>query len=289
VLKRPLSWILALGAFVAIALQAPYPAIIAVGALVGWFGRAHLAPVAHAGPRAVASGPALIDDHNPLSPAQSHSSARLAVTLAAGLALWALPLWALAQQPLFLQIATFFTKAALVTFGGAYAVMPYVFQNAVETYQWLTPAQMLDGLALGETTPGPLIMVVAFIGFVGAWDLGPVAAVFGACVATYFTFLPSFIFILAGAPLVERSRSDARLDGPLSAVTAAVLGAILHLALYLAAHVVWPEPGFDGFALALAAAALLVLQRQWLGMIPVILLSAAAGAAWKLLGGMALL
>jgi chromate transporter len=280
VLRRPLAWAIALAAFGAVLLRAPFPAIIAVAAVVGWLGRRHLAPVAHGGPKSVVSGPALINDDQPLR----HTPARLARTGALGVLLWALPLWVLADQALFAQIARFFTQAALVTFGGAYAVMPYVFQNAVETYGWLTPAQMLDGLALGETTPGPLIMVVAFIGFVSAWDLGPAAAILGACVATYFTFLPSFVFILAGAPLVERSRSDARLDGPLSAVTAAVLGAILHLALYLAMHVIWPQQQIDLVALALAAAALLALQRQWLGMIPVILLSTAAGAAWKLLG-----
>ncbi len=135
----------------------------------------------------------------------------------------------------------FFTKAALLTFGGAYAVLPYVYQGAVEHHHWLSAPQMIDGLALGETTPGPLIMVVAFVGFVGGWlrqVLGPDALFAGgalaATVVTFFTFLPSFVFILAGGPLVEATHGKLGFTAPLSAITAAVVGVILNLALFFA-------------------------------------------------------
>ncbi|MFM8638710.1 MAG: chromate transporter, partial [Betaproteobacteria bacterium] len=180
--------------------------------------------------------------------------------LALGLGLWAVGMAVLTlvfgwASPL-PQMAWFFTKAALLTFGGAYAVLPYVFQGAVETHQWVSAAQMMDGLALGETTPGPLIMVVAFVGFVGGWThevLGP-GAVFGgaalaATVVTVFTFLPSFIFILAGAPVVEATRGNLGFTAPLSAITAAVVGVILNLALFFGLQVLWPQ-GTLGAAMA---------------------------------------
>ena len=139
------------------------------------------------------------------------------------------------------QLGWFFTKAALLTFGGAYAVLPYVYQGAVEQQQWLSAAQMMDGLALGETTPGPLIMVVAFVGFLAAWSqpfLGPDSAllsgVVAACVVTAFTFLPSFVFILAGGPLVESTHGRLGFTAPLTAITAAVVGVIVNLALFFA-------------------------------------------------------
>jgi chromate transporter len=189
----------------------------------------------------------------------------------------------------------FFTKAALLTFGGAYAVLPYVYQGAVETYAWLTPTQMIDGLALGETTPGPLIMVVAFVGFVGGWTreiLGPdalaLAGAAGAAVATFFTFLPSFLFILAGGPLVESTHGQLRFTAPLTGITAAVVGVIVNLALFFAWHVLWPA-GWDGRfewpAAAIGVAAAAALFRFRAGVIPVILACGAAGLALALLGG----
>ena len=136
------------------------------------------------------------------------------------------------------QMAWFFTKTALLTFGGAYAVLPYVYQGAVTHYSWLMPAQMMDGLALGETTPGPLIMVVAFVGFVGGWSHAAlasplVAALLAACIVTFFTFLPSFIFIFMGAPFIESTKNNLKLNAPLTAITAAVVGVIAALALFL--------------------------------------------------------
>jgi chromate transporter len=169
----------------------------------------------------------------------------------------------------------FFTKAALLTFGGAYAVLPYVFQGAVEQHGWLTAAQMIDGLALGETTPGPLIMVVAFVGFLGA-------GVAGALVATYFTFLPSFIFIFMGAPFIETTHGNLRFSAPLTGITAAVVGVILNLALFFAWHVLWPagaQGPFDWFSALVGLAALVALLRYKAGVMPVIGACALAGLA----------
>jgi chromate transporter len=181
----------------------------------------------------------------------------------------------------------FFTKAALLTFGGAYAVLPYVYQGAVDGHQWLSAPQMIDGLALGETTPGPLIMVVAFVGFVGGWlkqPLGADAVFLGAALAatvvTFFTFLPSFVFILAGGPLVESTHGKLGFTAPLSAITAAVVGVILNLVLFFAYHVLWPQ-GFDAMpdvaAAIIAAGAALALFRYKVAVLPLLLVCAACG------------
>lgn len=185
------------------------------------------------------------------------------------------------------RMGWFFTKAALLTFGGAYAVLPYVYQGAVETYQWVTPEQMIDGLALGETTPGPLIMIVAFVGFIGGWTkavFGPdslvIAGLAGACVASFFTFLPSFIFILAGGPLVESTRDNIRLTAPLTAISAAVVGVIVSLAVFFAEHVfnlAQPVREWDVFAIIIAAAACVALFRFKAGTIKLIAACALAG------------
>jgi len=215
------------------------------------------------------------------------------------LAVWAGTLSVLAVlfgwESTFAQMGWFFTKAALLTFGGAYAVLPYVYQGAVEHYGWLTAPQMIDGLALGETTPGPLIMVVAFVGFVGAWTkaaLGPealaLAGCVGAVVATFFTFLPSFLFILLGGPLVESTHGDLRFTAPLTGITAAVVGVILNLAAFFAFHVLWPtgfSGRFDVFSLLVGLAALAALWRYRTGMIPVIFACGAAGLIYRLIAG----
>ncbi len=190
-------------------------------------------------------------------------------------------------------MGVFFTQAALLTFGGAYAVLPYVFQGAVEHYHWLTAPQMIDGLALGETTPGPLIMVVAFVGYLGgssAAAFGPDApaasAALGATVATVFTFLPSFLFILLGGPFVESSHGNLRFTAPLSAITAAVVGVIVNLAVFFAVHVLWPDGWgghFDWVSALIGLAAGVALFRFRVGVIPVILGCGAAGLAIRLL------
>ncbi len=233
--------------------------------------------------------PALIDDDTPRAP-HTHFRAAYLVTLLSGAGiLWAGGLWLL-ESSVLRDMGGFFTRAALLTFGGAYAVLPYVYQGAVEQFQWLTAGQMIDGLALGETTPGPLIMIVAFVGFVGAWShavFGPdaqlLAGLAGAATATFFTFLPSFVFILAGAPLVESTHGDLRFTAPLTAISAAVVGVIVHLAYFFASHVFWPAgPTFaidaiDLFAVTLAVAAFIAMARWQFGIIRVIGIGAACG------------
>jgi chromate transporter len=292
---------IATAAFVAIfAFDTPFPAIVATAALIGWLG-SRWAPTVFApggghGSSPPSHGPAVIDDDTP-TPAHARFSRRhLVKVLAAGSALWLVAMAALVAtqglQGTLTQMGWFFTKAALLTFGGAYAVLPYVCQGAVETHQWLSGPQMIDGLALGETTPGPLIMVVAFVGFVGGWAkqvLGPEALVLGAALAatvvTFFTFLPSFVFILAGGPLVEATHGRLGFTAPLSAITAAVVGVILNLALFFAYHVFWPQ-GFGGRfelpAALIAAAAALALFRFNVGVLPLLAACAVIGLAVRM-------
>jgi len=295
-LKNPWMWGIAALAFVAIfAFATPFPAIVTAAALIGHFG-ARRWPAVFAlggghGSAKASYGAALIDDHTPTPAHARFSRVHLARVLMVGLALWALAMAALVvAQGLHGTLATmgwFFTKAALLTFGGAYAVLPYVYQGAVEQHQWLSGAQMIDGLALGETTPGPLIMVVAFVGFVGGWakqvlgaDAVFAGAALGACVVTFFTFLPSFVFILAGGPLVEATHGKLGFTAPLSAITAAVVGVILNLALFFAHHVLWPQ-GFGGHfewpSALIALAAALALFRFKVGVIPLLAACAAVG------------
>ena len=180
----------------------------------------------------------------------------------------------------------FFTKAAFLTFGGAYAVLPYVYQGAVENFGWLTGPQMIDGLALGETTPGPLIMIVTFVGFVGGYldgflgdEFRFLAGVAAALVVTWFTFLPSFVFILAGAPFVEATHDEIKLTAPLAGITAAVVGVIGSLALFFATHIFWPDGlngRFDVGSLLIALGAAIALFRFGGNVILVI-----AGAAFS--------
>ncbi len=295
-LRNALLWLIAAAAFVAIFwAQLPFPLIVLGAAVIGLIG-GRVAPQyfrTGGGHKAADRdyGPAVIDDDTPPPAHAKFDAARLALLVPAGLLLAAAPLgflawWQGPSAPLF-QMGWFFTKAALLTFGGAYAVLPYVYQGAVETYGWLTPGQMIDGLALGETTPGPLIMVVAFVGFVGGWAkdaLGTghllAAGVAGATVATYFTFLPSFLFILIGGPLVEATHGDLKFTAPLTAITAAVVGVILNLAVFFALHVLWPggrAGPFDALSLAIGVAAAVALFRLKVGVIPVIAACAALG------------
>ena len=301
-LKNRWMWGIAAASFIAIfVLQAPFPAIVLGAGLVGHFGARRWPQVFALGGGHGATktgyGAAVIDDHTPTPVHARFTRAGLARVAGIGLLLWAAAMGALVAwqgwQGTLAQMGWFFTKAALLTFGGAYAVLPYVYQGAVEQQQWLTAPQMIDGLALGETTPGPLIMVVAFVGFVGAWGrqvLGPDALFAGAALAatvvTFFTFLPSFVFILAGGPVVEATHGKLGFTAPLSAITAAVVGVIANLALFFAYHVLWPQ-GFGGrfdlgSALITAAAALLLFRFKW-GVMPMLAACAAAGLVLTLL------
>jgi len=281
-LRGPVLWALAAAAYAALTfLQAPFPLIIlaalVIGALGGTLMPRYFAGSPHAS-AAAGDGPTLIDDDTPPPAHARFSPARFVRGLALGLGLWAIAYAALAfvlgTDHRLAQMGAFFTTAALLTFGGAYAVLPYVVQAAVMQYGWLTATQMIDGLALGETTPGPLIMVVAFVGFLGA-------GVPGALVATFFTFLPSFVFILLGAPLVEATREDLKFMAPLTAVTAAVVGVILNLALFFAGHVLWVDGAIDWAAVAITAGAAIALFRG-VGIIPTLAACAAIGLGYKL-------
>jgi len=287
---------IALAAFLALAVfQVPFPWIVIGAALLGWLGAkrwpASFAPATRAHGN---GGAAVIDDdtqHTHATPTWR----RLLVVAVIGVVLWAAVMALLVKlqgvHGTLPQMGGFFTKAAFVTFGGAYAVLPYVNQGAVEQYGWLTTSQMIDGLALGETTPGPLIMVVTFVGYVGSWTHAatqglapPVAGMAGALVVTFFTFLPSFIFIFAGAPLIEATRERQFLVAPLTAITAAVVGVIANLALYFASHVFWPaglRSAPDTAALLIAAAAAVALFWFRLGVVPVILACGAVGVALR--------
>ena len=286
---------IAVAAFAAIAvLHLPFPAIVLGAALLGLVGGRFWPRYFQIGgqhpDRKTSYGPAIIDDDTP-TPSHARFSwaglVRVALAGAAlGLAAWLLLAWLYGPRQVLAQMGWFFTKAALLTFGGAYAVLPYVYQGAVDHFQWLSGPQMIDGLALGESTPGPLIMIVAFVGFVGAWGQAAPGAVLGlagaagAAVAAFFTFLPSFIFILAGGPLVEASRDNIRMTAPLTAISAAVVGVIVSLALFFGEHVFrleTPAPRWDLAAVAIGAAACVALLRFKVGTIKLLLACALAG------------
>ena len=303
-LKNAWLWGIAVAAFVAIfALALPFPLIVLAAAAIGAVG-GRLQPglfasgSGHGSTKRVV-GPALIDDHTPVPEHARFSWARFWRVAVVCIGLWGLSIGAftvlLGWDAVLTQMSWFFTKAALLTFGGAYAVLPYVYQGAVDHYQWLTGPQMIDGLALGETTPGPLIMVVSFVGFVGGWTkavLGPEALFLSGAVAatvvTFFTFLPSFMFILLGAPFIESTHGNLRFTAPLTAITAAVVGVIVNLAVFFAYHVLWPQGlagPFDIGALVIGVLATVALVRFKLGVITVIAASALAGLALQYITG----
>lgn len=304
-LRNGVLWAMAGTAFIAIfALHVPFPYIVLAAAFVGYIG-GHISPDKFKiggghGTSDKSFGPALIDDHTPTPDWARFSWRSTIVHVMVGMALWILIEGLLYmvygwQGPL-TQMGWFFTKAALVTFGGAYAVLPYVYQGGVEHFGWLTGTQMIDGLALGETTPGPLIMVVAFVGFVGGWTkqfFGPdslvIAGIAGATVATWFTFLPSFLFILVGGPTVEATRHDVKFTAPLTGITAAVVGVVLNLAFFFAWHVLWPAATeaapfsgrFEWFSLLITITAFVALWRYKSGIISVIGACALMGLAYS--------
>jgi len=301
-LRNNVLRVVAVLAFIAIFFfDVPFPYIVLGAAIIGYIG-SHVSPQhfkvgGHHGESGLSYGAALIDDDTPPPSYTIFKWSRVISYSIVGLLIGGVVMGWLTMQygwhGTLTQMSWFFTKAALVTFGGAYAVLPYVYQGGVEQYAWLSGAQMIDGLALGETTPGPLIMVVAFVGFVGGWtkelfgpDMTLLAGVAGASIATLFTFLPSFLFILVGAPAVEATRHEIRFTAPLTGITAAVVGVVLNLATFFAYHVLWPS-GFDGafewFSALVGAAAFVALFRYKAGIVQVIVVCAAAGLIYSLL------
>ncbi|MCP9820302.1 chromate efflux transporter [Synechococcus sp. Cruz-9H2] len=305
-LRTPVLIGIAVAAFLALAvLQLPYPLVVVGAALCGlvvgrWRSGLLLVPGHSAPPPQQSSSPTssagmpeeepIHGDHTSTPEHARFSRRRLALTLLAwGMALL-IPLALLTAaggwNGNLALMARFFSRVALLSFGGAYAVLPYVAQGAVEQFGWLSAGQMVDGLALGETTPGPLIMVVAFVGFMGGWNSTegswPAAAA-ATLVTVWFTFLPSFGFILTGAPLVEASRGDLRLGAPLTAITAAVVGVIASLAVFLAGPVLWPNGRMDPAAALVVALALLVLVKLRWSVLQLIGAAAAIGAGTQLL------
>ncbi len=300
-LRNGVLWAIAGAAFIAIfVFQIPFPWIILGAGVIGIIGGrkwpALFVSGSHQGSKE-GFGPAIIDDHTPTPEHAQFTWFRLGRVVVIGIALWAVVMGSIialfGMDGVLTKMGWFFTKAALLTFGGAYAVLPYVFQGAVEGHGWLTAGQMIDGLALGETTPGPLIMVVAFVGFVGGWGamlFGPehsfLAGAVAAMVVTYFTFLPSFIFIFAGGPVIETTHQQPRITAPLTAITAAVVGVIVNLAAFFAYHVLWPhgfQGGFEWPLLVIGLAAGVALFRFRAGVISTILACGAAGLLYQYL------
>lgn len=295
-LKNNVLWAIATASFVAIfALNVPFPFIVLGAAVIGFFG-GRVAPeifrVGGGHGKTIDSyGVALIDDNTPTPAHAVFKSDRLIQVVAIGLLLWIVSMGLLVMRfgwdHTLTQMSWFFTKAALLTFGGAYAVLPYVYQGAVDQFGWATATQMIDGLALGESTPGPLIMVVAFVGFIGGYVkevFGPenlfLAGAVAATVVTWFTFLPSFLFILAGGPMIESAHNDLKFTAPLTAIRAAVVGVILNLALFFGYHALWPQ-GFSGVfdwpSVVLAVAACVALFKYKRNVIHVIAVSGLIG------------
>lgn len=306
-------------AFIAIFIfEVPFPYIVLMAGIIGYIGARFAADKfkagGHHGGGKNSYGPALIDDDTPVPAHARFKWRRTIIIILVGLFIWAAVMALLASvyqwEGTFTQMGWFFTKAALVTFGGAYAVLPYVYQGGVEQYTWLSGTQMIDGLALGETTPGPLIMIVAYVGFVGGWtkqvfgpDMLPLAGAVGAGIATLFTFLPSFLFILLGGPAVEASRHDVKFTAPLTGITAAVVGVILNLAIFFAYHVLWPdgiqgefswlspmtainallEAKFEWISALIGIVALVALFRFKTGILTIIGACAVAGLGYSLL------
>ncbi len=299
------GWLLsiAVAAFIAIfAFDVPFPLIVLAAGIIGYVGGRHSPHVfamgsgGH-GKAATSFGPAWIDDDMPPPEHALFTWRKLIRVSGVCLGMWLIAILGLivayGWDAVLTQMAWFFTKAALLTFGGAYAVLPYVYQGAVEGHQWLTPVQMIDGLALGETTPGPLIMVVSFVGFVGGWtkEIFGADALFmsgaaAATVVTFFTFLPSFFFILLGAPFIESTHGNLKFTAPLTAITAAVVGVIVDLAVFFAYHALWPDglPGrFEWASAVIGLLATAALFRYKVGVIPVIAGCGVLGLAWNLL------
>ncbi|MBB5032062.1 chromate efflux transporter [Prosthecobacter vanneervenii] len=293
-LKSPTLWGIAALSFAAIYfLQISFVLIILGAGLLGYAGNRFSPKQFPAGKghgEAKESAPALS-----LPPAPTATWARTFTITVLCLALWWLPVFVIAGwlgwSSTQAQQGLFFSKAALVTFGGAYAVLPYVAQQTVEIHGWLSHPQMMSGLALAETTPGPLIMVLQFVGFVGGWQhpgaLTPLAgATVGALITTWVTFIPCFLFVFLGAPHIEKLGEQPRLSAALTAITAAVVGVILNLGVKFATHSLWPaNGGFDTFIAVLAIVAFIAMQRYKAGLMKVIFACAILGLIKQLTFG----
>lgn len=303
-LKNNLLRAISVAAFIAIfVFNLPFPYIVLMAGLIGYIGSHYMPDKFRSGNHHAKSkdtyGPALIDDDTPIPEHARFQWSRFIAFAVIGLLIWGSVMVMLAMQygwsGVLTQMGWFFTKAAFMTFGGAYAVLPYVYQGGVEHYMWLNAVQMIDGLALGETTPGPLIMIVAFVGFVGGWSkavFGPdmlfLAGAAGSGIATLFTFLPSFLFILLGGPFVEATRHDIKFTAPLTGITAAVVGVIVNLAVFFAYHVLWPngfDAAFEWFSALIGIAAYIALFKYKAGIVTVIILCAVVGLSYTLLLG----
>jgi chromate transporter len=294
VLKNEVLMSLAALAFIAIYfLKIPFPIIVLSAGIIGYLGSRTL-PAKFAVIKVnLKQSTSVISDEEP-PPEHTRPSWRWSFNVIGFcILLWFTPIILLALwrgwDDILVQEGVFFSKAAMVTFGGAYAVLAYVAQQAVHHYGWIRPEQMLDGLGLAESTPGPLIMVTQFVGFLGAYShpngLNPlVAGTLGALITTWTTFLPSFLWIFLGAPFIEKLRGNERLSSILSAITAAVVGVILNLAVFFTQHTLFPkETGADGFGIALAVAAFIAMTRFHVS-VPVVFGSAAAlGFIWRIL------
>lgn len=294
--NQVLKWIAVISFLAIFILNLSFPIIVILTAAIGYWGGKRYPEyfqqsVGHGNANEKQYGQAIIDDHTPIPEHAQFNLSRTLVHSAIAFSCWLIPIGILLAifgwKTLYPQLAWFFTKAALLTFGGAYAVLPYVYQGAVDHFHWLSANQMIDGLALGETTPGPLIMVVAFVGYLAGHIQHLIGSsnpfwfgVLGACVATWFTFLPSFFFILVGGPLIESTHGKLGFTAPLTAITAAVVGVITNLGLFFAYHVFLPR-GLGGsiswISMVIFVLAGLALFKFQKGVMTVIAGSALAG------------
>jgi chromate transporter len=295
-LKNEVMWTIAALAFVAIFFfKVPFPVIILsaglIGFLGGYFWKSKFNVVSGHGKSGNSS---VLDDETESPPHTQPSPPRAIRVTVVWLLLWLAPITLVGlllgwDHTLFKE-GVFFSKAAVVTFGGAYAVLPYIAQQALFHYGWLKPGQMMDGLGLAETTPGPLIMVLQFVGFMGAWQhpegLSPIlAGTIGALLTTWVTFTPCFLWIFLGGPYIEKLRGNLRLTTALSAITAAVVGVVMNLAVWFAINALFPGHGtVDWFAVVISAVAFVGMLRWKWDIIPVVLGAGALGIAGHVLG-----
>jgi chromate transporter len=297
-LKNNVLWSISALAFIGIfVFNIDFPWIVLTAAILGVFGGKFMPNKFKGGSGHGEShktyGSAVIDDNTPTPAHAQFSWTKLGLTIFIFIAVWCLVMFAISWQPTLFDMGDFFTKAAFLTIGGAYAVLPYVYQGAVEHYTWLSGEQMINGLALGETTPGPLIMIVTWVGYLGgvAKQVSTntvIAGLNGAAVATFFTFLPSFLFIIAGGPLVEATRGELKFTAPLVSITAAVVGVIVNLAVFFAWHTLFPQGTIDNpfagefewFALVATIAAFVALWKYKFDVMQVIVASAVIGTLY---------